>query len=649
MHVARFDVEERKQQLNAELRDYVAERRPLLEEIGRKVARLGPLKAASEHDRLANALHATVAEGVFLEGTNKSDDKAPINFLELGSRASRSVCHIVDQNRVSLGTGFLVAPDILITNNHVLSDAASAQEAVAEFQYELDADENPLTPRRFRLRPEILFATSPRGALDFTFVSVSKRGLKDENLTEQGWIPMDERPNKILEGQPIVIIQHPDGHMKSLCLFDSVLVFRDKDQAHPYILYTTDTDSGSSGSPAFNRFWQVVGLHHASVEDNETPDGKKVILNRGIRISSIFAALKNGPKIGILDGDKSHIDVIYKRLINPETKRNGRPFEWDTAKLKTVRIVEEGTKKKGTIIRRRETGHLKGRRGYDATFLMPASAKSKAKTKHPLYVPLPKLPDWLEADAARIIGSKSDYELKYQHFSIVMSESRSLAIYTACNVDGARMYKLGREDRDPDSFLDPGVTPEAAADVWYYDPRISENQQLGPEVYDETEFEYGHLVRRLDPVWGKDDRTPRIANDDSFFMTNCSPQEMRFHRTRKIEDGNWSAMEDVILNEANLKDKKFCVLTGPVLDARDRTILGVKIPNAFWKIAAYEENRKLKAHGFLLLQKTEVEEMDIKYETTIDLSKAKRPVKITEIARMTGLDFGPLFEADVRG
>ncbi|MEY9284137.1 endonuclease G [Bradyrhizobium yuanmingense] len=647
--MTRPDVEARKQQLNAELRDYMAARRQQVEEISRKVASLGSFNAASEQDRVANARHATVAEGVFLEGTNNSDDKAPVNFLELGIRASRSVCHIVDQNGASLGTGFLVAPDILITNNHVLPDAESAQEAIAVFQYELDADEFPLAPRRFRLRPEILFATSPRGALDFTFVSVNKRGLKDENLAEQGWIPMDERPNKILEGQPIIIIQHPNGLMKSLCLFDSVLAFRDKDPAHPYILYTTDTDNGSSGSPAFNRFWQVVGLHHASVEDDKKHDGK-TILNRGIRISSIFAALKNGPKPGILEGDEAQIDAIYLRLSNPQTKRNGRPFEPDAAKVAKARVLEEGTKKKkGTTIRRRETAHLDGRRGYDPTFLMPASAKSKTKAKHPLYVPLPKLPDWLKADAAQIIGSASDYVLKYQHFSIVMSASRSLAIYTACNVDGARMYKLDREDRDPDSFLDPDVTPEAAADVWYYDPRISENHQLGPDVYDDTEFEYGHLVRRLDPVWGKDDRTPRIANDDTFFMTNCSPQEMRFHRTRKSEDGNWSAMEDVILNEANLKDRRFCVLTGPVLDTRDRTILGVKIPSAFWKIAAYEENRALKAHGFLLLQKTEVEEMDARYETTIDLSKAKRPVKITEIARMTGLDFGPLFEADVRG
>ena len=652
------DVEQRKQELEAELTRYRGDRASLISEVGKKVAALGPEDAASPEDRLANARLTTVAEGIFLEGTNRADDKAPINFLELGLRASRAVCHLVEANRASLGTGFLVGPGLLLTNNHVLPDAASTEGVIAEFGFERDADENPLRPRRFQLEPSRLFVTSPQGKLDFSFVRIASIGLNGEALQAQGWLPLDNRPNKIFEGQPVVVIQHPNGQMKTICLFDSLLVLRDPDPDLPYMLYTTDTDNGSSGSPAFNRFWQVVGLHHASITTDDTYQGKPVILNRGIRISSIFKALNGGLPEGTVLGTKADIDAVLKTLMDPATRHNGRPFASAAPTIVgavssggAVIIKTEGTTKtRGTVIRRRDPEHFFGRGGYNPLFLA-SGAKSRTKVKssdkHSLRVPLPKLPDWLDDDAARLIDSE-DCELKYQHFSIVMSKSRGLAIFTACNVDGSRMYRLDRKDRDPDDMLEPEVEPEAAADIWFYDPRLSESHQLGPELYDETSFDYGHLVRRLDPVWGGDDRTPRIANDDTFCMTNCSPQEVRFHRTRRNHDGNWSALEDVILNEANLKDKRFTIFTGPVFDPRDTAILGVKIPTAFWKIAVYEEAGKLKAHGFMLWQEEEVAELDEKFEGMIDLTRAKRPVRIREIARLTGLDFGPLFDADVR-
>ena len=71
----------------------------------------------------------------------------------------------------------------------------------------------------------------------------------------------------------------------------------------------TDTSSGSSGSPAFNRFWQVIALHHSGVPKKDaqgrvlTKDGKiwdssmdetsiDWIANEGVRISAIVADLK---------------------------------------------------------------------------------------------------------------------------------------------------------------------------------------------------------------------------------------------------------------------------------------------------------------------------------------------------------------------
>lgn len=644
--MAKQRVEQRRKELREQLNGYMNKRKPQIEEKRKAVAENGALRAATAEEREGHARHATVAEGVFLERTVGPDDKAPVNFLEIGTRAARAVCRVVDSSSSALGTGFLIAPGLIITNNHVLADETEAEDALAEFQFELDGDEKPLRPARFRLQPNRLFATSPKDKFDFTIVAVSLVGEGNESLEAFGWLPLDERPNKILDGQPVVVIQHPNGNMKAVCLFDSVCVFRDNAPDSPFLLYTTDTEPGSSGSPAFNRFWQVIALHHASAPTGKIKAGEPEIMNRGIRVSSIFKALAAGPVPGVLKGSAAHIRAIHDLLMHPRIQRNGRPFAPTTPAPEDITTEAAKKKPSGTVIRRKHPAHFDNRAGFDPMFLT-ATPGAAPKPSDPLFLPLPKLPEWMLGDVARLRGSNK-YELKYQHFSIIMSASRSLALLTACNVDGASMFKLGRTDRDPDHPLDLDVEPEAAADVWFYDPRLDERQQLGPEVYDRTSFDYGHLVRRLDPVWGSDKRTPRIANDDTFCMTNCSPQETRFHRTRKDGDGNWSALEDVILNEANLKDQKFVILTGPVLDPRDPTILGVKIPTAFWKIAAYAEDGKLKAHGFLLWQEEEVAELDEKFEGLIDLSRAKRPVRIREIARLTGLDFGPLFTADVR-
>jgi endonuclease G, mitochondrial len=260
-------------ELCRELQSYLDARKPRIASLTRTVEAEGSIGAAGPEAVAQNALQRTVSEGRFLEATIRADDKAPINFLERGQRAARAVCRIVDRNRVALGTGFLVGPGLLLTNNHVLPSVADAEGCVAEFDYEENADEIALPVRRFPIDPATTFISSPRDALDFALVGLAPLGREGTPLAERGWLPLDGRRNKIFEGQPIVIVQHPQGRMKEICLFDSVLTYRDEDG--PFLLYSTDTADGTSGSPCFNRFWQVVALHHASVDtDQRGPAGR---------------------------------------------------------------------------------------------------------------------------------------------------------------------------------------------------------------------------------------------------------------------------------------------------------------------------------------------------------------------------------------
>ena len=66
-----------------------------------------------------------------------------------------------------------------------------------------------------------------------------------------------------------------------------------------------------------------------------------------------------------------------------------------------------------------------------------------------------------------------------------MNRRRQLAYYTVVNIDGNRSSELSRE-----------------GDRWFFDSRIAESEQIGEALYRRNALDRGHLVRRLDPVWG---------------------------------------------------------------------------------------------------------------------------------------------------
>lgn len=221
-------------------------------------------------------------------------DFADIAFLERALAVSRTVA-FVRIGRGGSGTGFMVSPRLMITNNHVLGSESDAAGSELIFDFQLDRRGAPMATRAFSLLPGEFFATDVD--LDFTLVAVSETAKDGGELAGYGWNKLYGEEGKAVKDDPVNIIQHPLGQPKQLVLRSNrVVALPDKT---PFIHYETDTEPGSSGSPAYNDQWEVIALHHAGVpeldvNDNPVRDAQgrvKWVANEGIRISRLVGAI----------------------------------------------------------------------------------------------------------------------------------------------------------------------------------------------------------------------------------------------------------------------------------------------------------------------------------------------------------------------
>lgn len=242
-------------------------------------------------------------------------------------------------------------------------------------------------------------------------------------------------------------------------------------------------------------------------------------------------------------------------------------------------------------------------------------------------LPLPKLSPEQQKQVAPLLSDPTQSELKYTHFSIVMSKMRRLPFLTAVNIDGANLKSVARKDS------------------WVLDNRIAHEHQLGQAAYVNNDLDKGHMVRRLDPVWG--DNAVQ-ANADTFAYTNAALQHKDLNRKE------WVALEDHILTHARTTDQKMTVFTGPVLssddpvfDNGDRLSPPAQIPQQFWKVAVWNNPTEgLQGTAFVLSQEELIDSADHR-DGRFDPGRFEMyQVPISELQQMTGIDFGPIADAE---
>ena len=209
----------------------------------------------------------------------ESSALVPTSHLALGLRRARAVAKIT-LAAGSAGSGFLVDRNTLITNHHVLPDAAAAAGAVAifDFQQTVEGLDEPAT--EVRLRPDRFFATSEED--DWTAVLIGAPA-------NERWGALRLCPAKVRVGDRVNIIQHPGGGYKQMSFYANTVAYVGARRAQ----YLVDTLPGSSGAPVFDREWNVVALHHAGgwLTEPGGPADRAFFRNEGILIDAVIAGL----------------------------------------------------------------------------------------------------------------------------------------------------------------------------------------------------------------------------------------------------------------------------------------------------------------------------------------------------------------------
>jgi endonuclease G len=609
-------------------------------------------------------------------------DYTPFAPSDAARLAGRPVARIVQRGGPGTlpegyATGFLCGQNLLLTNHHVFPTRGDTMGAAANFLFE-KTDRGVQQGQLFELDPARFYFANER--LDFALVAVAPQGDAGATLADFGSVALVEATPKILIGQPVNIIQHPEGGPKQYATTQNRLVdVLDEGFLH----YETDTLPGSSGSPAFSIAWELVALHHTAIPlvrngryvakdggewtRDMDEDDLQWVANEGTRVSAIIGCL-NATTLP----DPAQQDILRRLLamttdpadeiargaatvpttpMQPLVAAGGVPGFVFTGPV-TINIVSSAppaapapavalpppalppAAAEASIVFDR---NYRNREGYAPDFLGDG-----------LHVPTPGI---AATRAGEILLDEEDEPLvlKYHHFELVMNRERRLQMWSAANVDydPARKSDKGRE-----AF---------GRDRWIPDPRIPEALQImDAELYKPAgNIDRGHIVRREDNAWGDSPREIEFANSDTFHWTNCTPQHEAFNqstpgrndRAYRGMEGLWGGLENHIQRQLGMGETRACILAGPVLAPNDpEADFGagpIAYPLRFWKVVCVPlqrgGQRVLGAFGFILSQKPVVDKFGIE---EFGPGKFRRyQVRLSRIEREAGVTFDAALHA----
>jgi len=230
------------------------------------------------------------------------------------------ICRIdIPKNSEGVGTGFLVAPDLVLTNHHVVKDVISGHylpsDVLIRFDYRRSADGKTLNfGTEFELAAGWLVDSAPPSAvdeladpgnqlpgaeeLDYALLRVAgdpgRTPIRPATAQvmppppPRGWEAIPTKPVPLPADGPLFIMQHPSGWPLKLAVepLKSLLAVNAN---RTRVRYRTNTLKGSSGSPCFDYDFNLVALHYSG------NPGAQAKWNEGIPIDAVAGLIAKRP------------------------------------------------------------------------------------------------------------------------------------------------------------------------------------------------------------------------------------------------------------------------------------------------------------------------------------------------------------------
>ena len=370
-----------------------------------------------------------------------------------------------------IGTGWVVADELIVTNRHVAREFAVRrgqgfvfrQSFLGQMKARLDFREEHQTgsPAEFDI-VEILHIEDEDGP-DLAFLRID--WASNASCDRRASVPLG---SEVMEDQMVAVVGYPAKDTRTNISEEMDAIFGNiydvKRLAPGQIMKVFEGDwafahdctslGGSSGSVVCSmETGEAVGLHYA---------GREEVANYAVAAPVVKNRLED-----VLEG-RVGAGVFLGVGVDEDEE------------APSAESLEE-------------------RRGYDSGFLGEVV---------PLPTPSPAL--W---ERVAPVSGRTDGLLHYTNYSVMMDATRRLAVFAVCNIDGKELRRVRR-----------------GRDKWFFDPRMDRAHQVGNELYRSNKLDRGHLVRRLDTAWGTTYEDAQFAQADTFFYTNCAPQHKELNQ-----------------------------------------------------------------------------------------------------------------------
>lgn len=239
----------------------------------------------------------------------------------------RQVCRVeVGVSAHTMGTGFLVGPDVLLTCYHLLEPVLTHQLGpdAARFRFDYRTvgeggmvadgqtiglhptdwliDATPYTPAEKRVDAEGQPPTPDQ--LDCALVRLDRPiGLEPVAAATpagqrvRGWVRVPQVEPRIRPGDALAIVQHPQGGPQRMSLNTQAVIGYNSNRTR--LRYLIEAEPGAAGSPCFDTTWNLIAVHHYANRDT----AGKLVYRQGIPIAAVRDRLVRVGRADTLGGD----------------------------------------------------------------------------------------------------------------------------------------------------------------------------------------------------------------------------------------------------------------------------------------------------------------------------------------------------------